>query len=79
MIRRLILAVALLATGEVRAEPIAYLKGVTLVTYMGIVEHKTAHCDIDFKAWNTAIDFVANQSMKPKLVREADHAAQVQA
>ena len=79
MIRGLILVLALLAITPAQAKDGYYLKGVTTVTYLGIVETKTAHCDIDMKAWNTSIDFVANQSTKLKLWREADHAAQVRA
>jgi hypothetical protein len=70
MVRGLILAIALVATGEVRAEPSLYLKGVTAVTYKGIVETKTAHCAIDMKAWNTSIDFMVKQSTKLKFLRD---------
>src|SRR6516165_7611647 len=79
MIRGLILVLALLAITPAQAKDGYYLKGVTTVTYLGIVETKTAHCDIDMKAWNTSIDFVANQSLKLKLLREYDHQAQVKA
>ena len=79
MVRGLIFAIALLATEEVRAEPSSYLKGFTDVMYKGVVEYKTEHCDIDMKAWYTSIDFVANQSTKLRLWKEADHAAQVKA
>jgi hypothetical protein len=30
-------------------------------------------CAVDWKAWNTAIDFVANQSVKVKLIRYDDY------
>jgi hypothetical protein len=79
MVRGLIFAIALVATTSVQARESWYLKGVSDVTYVGSLGTKTDHCDVDMKAWNTSIDFVANQSTKLKLWREADHAAQVRA
>jgi hypothetical protein len=42
------------------------------VVYTGAFEIK-GPCAIDRKAWNTAIEFVANQSSKLKLVTDAAH------
>jgi hypothetical protein len=56
------------------ADPSPHLKDVKIVRYQLSVEPpNTARCAIDLKAWNTAIDFVANQSPKLALMRDADH------
>jgi hypothetical protein len=49
-----------------------YFKDVQMMTYEGAIQSK-GRCAVDWKAWNTAIDFVANQSIKLKLIREDDH------
>jgi hypothetical protein len=54
-----------------------FLKGVKIVSYKLSVEPPNkGRCAIDLKAWNTAIDPVANQSTKLKLIRDADHLEQ---
>jgi len=79
MIRGLILAITLLAATSAEAEQRRYdLKGVREMKYQGIFEDTTARCEIDRRAWNTSIDFVANQSSKLKFWREVDHMAQEQ-
>ena len=79
MIRGLILAIALLAATSAEAEQRRHdLKGVREMKYQGIFEDTTARCEIDRRAWNTSIDFVANQSSKLKFWREVDHMAQEQ-
>jgi hypothetical protein len=45
-------------------------EGVKMMSYHSYVE---GSCAIDWKAWDTAIDFVANQSTKLNLIREHDH------
>jgi hypothetical protein len=58
--------------------PIRELKGVTIVRYQLIFDQpNTGVCAIDWNAWNTAIDFVANQSTNLKLIREVDHNEQL--
>jgi hypothetical protein len=52
--------------------PSPYLKGVTTVIYTSGFEIK-GPCAIDRKAWNTAIEFVANQSSKLKLMTDTVH------
>jgi hypothetical protein len=64
------------AVSPVKSEdwPSQYLKNVSLVAYRLVLESPNkAPCAIDWEAWNTAIDFVANQSTKLKLIRETDH------
>jgi hypothetical protein len=51
--------------------PSRYFKGVKMMSYDGAVQTK-GRCAIDWKAWNTAIDVVANQSVKLKLIRGDD-------
>jgi hypothetical protein len=58
-------------------EPTPDLKGVKTVSYHGVADQNQSPCAIDLRAWNTAIDFVANQSTKLKLIRYADHLEQV--
>jgi hypothetical protein len=53
----------LLATTSAQGEQSRCLKGVTDVTYVLLTGTKKEHCDIAWKAWYTAIDFVANQSL----------------
>jgi hypothetical protein len=54
-----------------------FLKGVKIVAYKLSVEPPNkGRCAIDLKAWNAAIDPVANQSTKLKLIRDADHLEQ---
>jgi hypothetical protein len=51
-----------------------FLKGVKIVSYkLSIEPANPGRCAINLNAWNTAIDRVANQSAKLKLVRDADH------
>jgi hypothetical protein len=49
-----------------------YLKGVNTMTYHGAMKDE-GRCKIDWKAWNTAIEFVANQSTKLKLMTDAEY------
>jgi hypothetical protein len=51
--------------------PSPYFKGVKVMSYWGAVQTK-GRCAIDLNAWNTAMDFIANQSFKLKLIREQD-------
>jgi hypothetical protein len=63
------------ATASDRSSP--FLKGVKIVSYKLSVEPPNkGRCAIDLNAWNTAIDPVANQSTKLKLIRDADHLEQ---
>jgi hypothetical protein len=68
------LACALLCTVGTIAPATAFdllypnLKGVTLATYEGVAKPDKGRCAIDMNAWNTAIDFVANQSTKLQLL-----------
>ena len=48
--------------------PGPYLTGVDTVAYHGILEPGIGNCKVDWEAWNTSIDFVANQSTKLKLL-----------
>jgi hypothetical protein len=52
--------------------PTVHLKGVTPVTYNvsteGFFPSDHAECDVDWKALNTAVEFVANQSTKLELL-----------
>jgi hypothetical protein len=50
--------------------PTPYLKGVPTIQY---TRYSTGPCGVDLKAWDTAIDFVANQSAKLKLVTVHDY------
>jgi hypothetical protein len=60
------------ATAGDRSSP--FLKGVKTVSYKLSVEPPNkGRCAIDLKAWNTAIDPVAKQSTKLKLIRDVDH------
>ena len=52
--------------------PTPFLKNVSLVVYSVVASDK-GRCAIDQKAWNTAIDLVANRSTKPKLITEKEH------
>ena len=63
------------ATAADRSSP--FLKGVKTVSYKLSVEPPNkGRCAIDLKAWNTAIDPIAKQSTKLKLIRDADHLEQ---
>jgi hypothetical protein len=77
MIRTLVCAllctVGTLVPATAGDEPIPELKGIKVVNYKLSVDPNKGRCAIDLKALNTAIDFVANQSTKLKLTREADH------
>jgi hypothetical protein len=64
------------SVAEARNSPSPYLKGVTAVTYHGAMKDE-GRCKIDWKAWNTAIEFVANQSTKLKLMTEDEHQEQI--
>jgi hypothetical protein len=55
-----------------RGSPSRYFKDVKVMSYIGFVQTK-GRCAIDWKAWNTAMDFVANQSVKLKLIPEYDY------
>jgi hypothetical protein len=55
-----------------RGWPSQYFKDVKVMSYDGAVQSK-GQCAIDWKAWNTAMDFVANQSVRLKLITEHDH------
>ena len=62
------------ATTPVKSQnrPSPFLKNVSPVVYSVVAADK-GHCTIDLKALNTAIDLVANQSTKPKLINEKEH------
>ena len=47
-------------------------EGVKMMSYHSYIEREGS-CAIDWKAWDTAIDFAANQSTKLKLIGEHDH------
>jgi len=47
-------------------------KNVSLVVYQ-LMSEAEGRCAINSEAWNTAIDFVANQSTKLKLIRKQEH------
>lgn len=79
MPRALTLTLALAVTTQVQAAGYLYLQGITMVTYRGVPETNTARCENDWKAWNTAIDFVAGQSVRLKLVRDDDYTDRVAA
>ena len=53
--------------------PGPYLTGVDTVAYHGILEPGIGNCKVDWEAWNTSIDFVANQSTKLKLLTDIEH------
>jgi hypothetical protein len=53
-------------------EPKSSLKNVSLVSYV-LLSGAKDRCAINVQAWNTAIDFVANQSSKLKLIRQNEH------
>jgi hypothetical protein len=63
------------AVSPVKSEdqPRPLLKNVSLVAYQVFPDRNKALCAIDWDAWNTAIDFVANQSTKLKLIKEVQH------
>jgi hypothetical protein len=66
-----ILAMAVSAAkSEERSWP--FLKNVSLVSYKFVSESKDL-CAINEGAWHTAIDFVANQSSKLKLIRDKEY------
>jgi len=78
MIRTLVCAllctVGTLVPATAGDKPTPELKGIKVVSYkLSVQLPNKGRCAIDLKAWNTAIDFVANQSTKLKLIREADH------
>jgi hypothetical protein len=54
------------------SRPTPSLKDVSVVEYH-LAGPVKGRCAIDLEAWNTAIDFVANQSTKLKLIRKTDH------
>jgi hypothetical protein len=62
----------LTATAHSADNPTRYLKGVAVIWYEPIFE-LSKQCSVDFKAWDTALEFVANQSIKLKLIRSIDH------
>ncbi len=65
---------AFLGMSPARSEdhPRLGLKDVSLVNYH-LVSGMKDRCVINVEAWNTAIDFVANQSNKLKLIRWKEH------
>jgi hypothetical protein len=54
-------------------QPSPYLKDVDTVAYSGILEEGGGNCNVDWQAWDTSIDFVANQSTKLKLLTLVEH------
>jgi hypothetical protein len=64
----------LCATAPVKSKdrPSLSLKNVSLVVYEVFPAADKGLCTIDREAWRTAIDFVANQSTKLKLMRERE-------
>jgi hypothetical protein len=66
-------AVGLTMANVARKPQAAPLDRLALVAYKLFPAENTALCPIDWEAWNTAIDFVANQSTKLKLVKEVQH------
>jgi hypothetical protein len=67
----------MLITGAQAADrPSPYLKGITTVKYFGVLENK-GRCKVDRDAWNTAIEFVANQSTRLKLMKYDEHQVQL--
>jgi hypothetical protein len=67
-------AILAMAVSAARSEdrPMPGLKNVWLVSY-NLVSAIKDPCAINQEAWNTAIDFVANQSSKLKLIKEKEH------
>jgi hypothetical protein len=64
------------AVSPVKSEdqPSPHLKNVLLVAYRVFVEPpNNGFCAIDWEAWNTAVDFVANQPTKLKLIKQKEH------
>jgi hypothetical protein len=53
--------------------PNSYLKNIFLVSYSLYAGPPKGACGVDWKAWNAAIDFVANQSVKLKLITDKEH------
>jgi hypothetical protein len=54
------------------AGPSPYFKDVKIMSY-DLWNPAEGRCALDWKAWNTAMTFVANQSVKLKLVTERDY------
>lgn len=52
--------------------PLHILKGITIIHYSAGAE-KSEQCKIDFDSLNTALQFVANQSTKLKIVAVSEH------
>jgi hypothetical protein len=73
----LLCTVGTIAPAVAGDRPIQELKDVKIVHYVGLAEDDKSRCATDMGAWNTAIDFVANQSTKLKLIREVDYLKQV--
>ena len=59
------------AKGADDDQPNPYLRNVSLVRYF--LSDNKERCVVDSKVWNTAIDFVANQSSKLKLIRDKEY------
>ena len=59
--------------GKIQGPAQPFLKNVSLVVYEVFPAADKRLCTIDLEAWRTAIDFVANQSTKLKLMREREH------
>jgi hypothetical protein len=69
----------LITVAQAADRPSPYLKGVTTMTYNGFINREDkGRCKTDWKAWNTAIDFVANQSTKLKLMTDVEHDEQIE-
>jgi hypothetical protein len=59
-----------------KGRPNPYFKGITIVSYQAFAKTEKSPCAIDMNSWNTAIDFIANQSVKLKLIRDRDRREQ---
>jgi hypothetical protein len=74
MIRAALVGLLLCTVGTIEPvtagdSPSLYLKDVKMVMYQLTAQPPNkGRCAIDIKSWNTAIDFVANQSTKLKLI-----------
>ncbi len=55
--------------------PSEYLDQVSIISYFTIIEknNDAGKCRIDWDAWDTALQFVANQSARLKIITQKDH------
>ena len=60
------------AKGADDNQPNPYLRNVSLVRYF-LFSADNGRCVVDYRAWNTAIDFVAYQPSKLKLIRDKEY------